>query len=95
MGKEIYVIDMFNDIIKTEAQQIFVKDIVSILDNKNEITMSYKDIEFVVDPHGNNIEIYSNGKTIAFYSDSNDFLLNHKIDGKAIMELYADIDYTI
>ena len=86
---------MSNDMKKTEEQKIFVDDIVSILDNKNEITMSYKDFEFVVDPHGNNIEIYSNGETIAFYSDAIDFLSNYKIDGKTIVELYADIDYTI
>ena len=86
---------MFNDIIKTGEQKIFVDDIVATLNNKNEITMTYKGFEFVVDPHGDNIEIYSNGKTIAFYADAIDFLLNYKFDGKSIVELYAEIDYTI
>lgn len=76
-------------------QQIFLKDIISILDNKNEITMSYGDIEFVVDPHGNNIEVYSNGETIAFYSDATDFLFNHKINEKSVIELSSKIDYFI
>ena len=87
--------DKFNGIVKTEEQQIFVNDIVSILDNKNEITMFYQDVEFVVDPHGNSIEVYSNGETIAYYSDAIDFLLNHKIYGKTIVELFAYIDYSI
>ena len=86
---------MINDIIKTSEQKNFVDDIISTLDNKNEITMRNEGFEFVVDPHGNNIEIYSNGKTVAFYLDAIDFLLNYKINGRAIVELYEDIDYTI
>ena len=86
---------MIDDIRRTIEQKIFIDEIVSMLENMNEITMSYKDFEFVVDPHGNNIEVYSDGKTIAFYSDAIGFLSNHKIDGKTIEELYDVIYYTI
>ena len=58
----------------SREQQIFFEEISSILDNKNEITMSCRDFEFVVDPHGDDIEVYSKGETIAIYSDSRDFL---------------------
>ena len=76
-------------------QQSFFNDVSSILDNKNEITMSFGDVEFVVDPHGQGIEVYSKGKTIAIYSDVVDFLFNHRIKDKTIIELSSEIDYSI
>ena len=86
---------MLNDIVKTELQRNFVNDIISLLNDKNEITMSYKNFEFVVDPHGDKIEVYSNGENIGFYLNIDDFLLNHKIDGKALIDICEDVDYTI
>ena len=87
--------NMLRQYIKTKAQEDFVNDVLSFIENKNEIVMSYNDLEFVVDPHGDSIVIYSFGKTIAEYTDVNDFLLNHKIDGKSVIEMFSEIDYSL
>ncbi len=84
---------MFNKL--TKEQRIFADDIVSALNNKNEITITYKSSQFVVDPHGGLIQIYSHGNIIAYYSDASDFLLRYEIEGKPILELAAEIDYAI
>ena len=86
---------LFNKIILNEEQQSFLNDVVSILDNKNEITMTYQDLEFVVDPHGDKIEVYSNGETLSYYSNALEFLFNHRIKEKTVIELCSDIDYSI
>ena len=82
-------------IVKTLEQRVFVDDVVSILNNKNEIIMSYKDNEFVVDPHGKFIQVYSKGQVIAYYSDVVDFLTKHRINDKTIIELSSEIDYSV
>ena len=87
--------NIFDDIIKNSEQREFVNDVVSLLANKNEITMSYKGKQFVVDPHGNSIEVYSEGRIIACYPDAVDFLMNHRINGQKIIELYFEIYYSI
>lgn len=84
---------MFNEL--TKEQRIFVDDIILALNNKNEITMTYKDIQFVVDPHGKFIQIYSHESVIAYYADANDFLLRFEIEGKPIITLATEIDYII
>ncbi len=84
-----------DSVVKTPEQRAFVDDVVSILNNKNEIIMSYNNQEFVVDPHGKFIQVYSNGNVIAYYSDAIDFLTKHKIDDSNIIELFSKIDYSI
>ena len=85
----------FDNVVKTSAQRDFVDDVISILSNKNEITMSYNGNEFVVDPHGKFIQIYSKGQVVAYYFDAIDFLIKHRINDKPIIELSSEIYYSV
>lgn len=87
--------DILNNIVKTSEQRAFVDDVVSTLNNKNEIIMFYNNQEFVVDPHGKFIQVYSKGSVIAYYSDAFEFLTKHTINDKTVIELSSEIDYSI
>lgn len=60
---------------------------------QNEVTLTYNGKSFVLEPRGNAVHVYAYGKDLGDYESFDDLLLNHKIDGKALIELVSKLDY--
>ncbi|MGN1042949.1 MAG: hypothetical protein ACI4SK_05655 [Christensenellales bacterium] len=61
--------------------------------NQNEVILRYEDFSFVMQPSGESIEIYSNGKTLANYSSFDEFLNNFLIKGHLFMDIIDYLDF--
>lgn len=62
------------------------------INNQNEVTLTYNGKSFVLEPRGKAVHIYAYGKDLGDYESFDDLLLNHKIDGKALIELVSNLD---
>ena len=71
----------------------FVKDIKEDIKNQNEITLEYNGKSFVLEPRGKAIQVYAYGEILGDYKNFDDLLLNHKIDGKPLIELIQELEY--
>ena len=47
----------------------------------------------MLEPHGEAVEVYAYGETLGEYESFDDMLLNHKIDGKPLIDLVGDLEY--
>lgn len=63
------------------------------INGQSEIILAYKGKSFVLEPHGKEVEVYAYGETLGEYESFDDLLLNHKIDGKPLIELIKDLEY--
>lgn len=63
------------------------------INGQNEIVLEYKGDSFVLEPHGKEIEVYAHEKKLGHYNNFNDLLLNHKIYGKALIEVIKDLEF--
>lgn len=64
------------------------------INDQNEIILEYKDISFVLEPHGKAVQVVVAVDTVVGNYDSFDeLLLNYKINGKSLIELVKDIEY--
>ena len=54
--------------------------------------MEYKGKSFVLEPHGKAVQIYAYGEFLGDYESFDDLLLNHKIDGKPLIELVKELE---
>ena len=55
--------------------------------------MEYKGKSFVLEPHGKAVQVYAYGEVLGDYETFDDLLLNHKIDGKPLIELVKELEY--
>lgn len=63
------------------------------INGQSEIILEYKGKSFVLEPQGKAIHVYGYNKDLGYYNDFDNLLLNHKIDGKALIELIPDLDF--
>lgn len=71
----------------------FVEDMKEDIENQNEIILAYQGKSFVLEPRGEAVHVYAYGEVLGYYENFDDLLLNHKIDGKPLIELVKDLDY--
>ena len=64
------------------------------INSQSEIILEYKGNPFVLEPYGKAVQVVVAVDTIVGnYESFEDLLLNHKIDGKPLIELIKDIKY--
>ena len=64
------------------------------INGQNEVVLEYKGKSFVLEPHGKAVQVVVAVDTIVGdYESFDDLLLNHKIDGKPLIELVKDLEY--
>ena len=64
------------------------------INGQNEVILEYKGKSFVLEPHGKAVQVVVAVDTIVGdYESFDDLLLNHKIDGKPLIELVKDLEY--
>lgn len=64
------------------------------INGQSEIILDYKGKTFVLEPHGKAVQVIEVADQIAGkYESFDDLLLNHKIDGKPLIELVKDLEY--
>lgn len=68
-----------------------IKD--SCINDQNEIILAYKGKSFVLEPRAKAVRVYAYGKDIGDYDDFDELLMNHKIDGKPLIDLVKDLEY--
>ena len=61
---------------------------------QSEIILEYKGRTFVLEPSGKTIQVVEVADEVAGeYENFDDLILNHKIDGKPLIELVKDLEY--
>lgn len=60
---------------------------------QDEIVWDYKGYSFSIEPLGEEVLLVDVSGTVGRYSSFEDMLLNHKIDGKPLIELAKELDY--
>ena len=64
------------------------------INGQSEIILVYKGKSFVLEPHGKAVQVVVAVDTVVGdYESFDDLLLNHKIDGKPLIELVKDLEY--
>ena len=63
------------------------------INGQSEIILEYKGKSFVWEPLGKALQFYADGETLGYYESFDDLLLNHKIDGKPLIELVKELEY--
>ena len=63
------------------------------INGQSEIILQYKEKSFVLEPRGTAIHVYAYGEDLGDYESFDDLLLNHKIDGKPLIELVHNLEY--
>ena len=64
------------------------------INGQSEIILDYKGQTFVLEPHGQAVQVVSVADEIAGkFANFDDLLLNYKIDGKPLIELVKDLEY--
>lgn len=64
------------------------------INGQSEIVLEYKGKTFVLEPHGKSVQvIVAVDKIVGDYKSFEDLLLNHKIDGKPLIQLIKDIEH--
>ena len=73
---------------------IFIREIEdACINGQNEIILEYNEKSFVLEPHGKAVQVYAYGEVLGDYESFDDLLLNHKIDGKPLIELVKELEY--
>ena len=63
------------------------------INGQSEIVLSYRDKSFVIEPHGKAVQVYAYGEVLGCYDNFDDLLLNHKIDGRPLIDLIKELEY--
>ena len=80
-----------NDVKQIEFLETIIEDLS--LDSQSEVFLKYKDFYFLLEPHGEKVEVCSNGQTLGEYKTIDDLLLNFFIDGKPFIERISELEY--
>ena len=88
------MLDLKNFLID-EKQREFLQTIIEdlSLDSQSEVFLKYKDFCFLLEPHGEKVEVFSNGQTLGVYQTIDDLFLNFLIDGKSFIERISELEY--
>lgn len=73
----------------------FLEDIkVAVgIDSQMEVFLRYKEFPFMLEPHGEQIDVCSKGAVLGSYDDFDDMANNFIIDGKPFIERISEIEY--
>lgn len=72
----------------------FIKEMKEFcIDSQNEISLQYGNYPFFLEPSGNEIRVVDCTGVTGEYSDFDDFLINHKINGKSVIEIIRELEY--
>ena len=73
----------------------FLEDIKGAVgvDSQMEVFLKYKEFPFVLEPHGEQIDVCSKGEVLGHYKDFADMVNNFMIDGKPFIEQIDEIEY--
>ena len=64
------------------------------INGQSEIILEYKGKSFVLEPHGEAVQVVVAVDTVVGdYESFDDLLLNYKIDGKPLIELVKELEY--
>lgn len=64
------------------------------INGQSEIILEYKGKTFVLEPSGKTVQVVEVAEQVAGkYESFDDLLLNHKIDGKPLIELVKELEY--
>ena len=63
------------------------------LTSQSEVFLKHKNFCFMLEPHGEEIEVLSDDKSLGLYKNIDDLLLNFLIDGKPFIERISEIEY--
>lgn len=73
----------------------FLEDIKSAVgvDSQMEVFLRYKDLPFMLEPHGEQLDVCSKGEVLGSYKNFDDMAKNFMIDGKSFVERINEIEY--
>ena len=63
------------------------------INGQNEVILEYKGKSFVLEPRGKAVHVYAYDEVLGDYESFDVLLLNHKIDGKPLIELVKELEY--
>ena len=63
------------------------------INGQNEIILEYKGYSFCIEPSGKEVQLVDETGVVGEYASFDEMLLNHKIDGKPLIELVKDLEY--
>ncbi len=63
------------------------------INGQNEIILEYKGESFVLEPHGKAVQVYAYGEVLGRYESFDDLLLNHRVEGKTLVEIVKELEY--
>ena len=87
------MLDLTKYNIKDEDIIFLIETEDACINGQNEIILDYKGKSFVLEPRGKAVHVYAYGEDLGDYESFDDLLLNHKIDGKPLIELVHDLQY--
>ncbi len=76
-----------------EDIQFFLRMEDYCINGQSELILEYKGKSFVLEPSGKTVQVYAYGETLGKYENFDDLFLNHKIDGKSLIELIKDLEF--
>ena len=63
------------------------------INGQSEIVWEYKGYSFCIEPSGKEVQLVDETGVVGEYASFDEMLLNHKIDGKPLIELVKDLEY--
>ena len=69
-----------------------IKQAVGV-DSQVEVFLKYKDFLFMLEPHGEEINVCSKGELLGRYKNFDDMAKNFMLDGKPFIERVSEIEY--
>ena len=64
------------------------------INGQSELILEYKGQSFVIEPSGKSVKVVvAVDRTIGEYESFDDLFLNHKIDGKPLIELIKELEF--
>ena len=78
--------DKMNEFIETIKQAVG-------LDSQMEVFLRYKEFPFVLEPHGEQLDVCSKGVVLGSYDSFDDMANNFIIDEKPFIERIDEIEY--
>ena len=63
------------------------------INGQSEVVLKYKGKSFVLEPSGEEVSVYAYDKNLGQYKNFDELFLNHKIDGKPLIEIIKDLDF--
>lgn len=62
------------------------------VDSQREVFLKYKDFYFMLEPHGEEIYVRSNGELLGVYKNFDEMMYSFILDGKPFIERISQIE---